>query len=209
MEYIEWIYRYVKVGDQLEDVKKLILDKAKERMERFGFKKTTMDEISRDCRISKKTIYEHFKDKEDMVKNLLLREYHHTMDVIFSRMGEIADPLERLKQLIRTATQYLNEDNFTTRLLKDDDALFSVFLSRKYHTLIDEEITSIVAEIVREGIAQGQLRKVDEKVVAYASFKLFQDFSYLRTGPVLEEREQKYYTEILIDFIVQALVKKE
>lgn len=44
----------------------MIMDKAQHRIERFGFKKTTMDELSRDCGISKKTIYLHFKDKEDL-----------------------------------------------------------------------------------------------------------------------------------------------
>ncbi len=41
----------------MDDIKNNILDKAKDRLDRFGFKKTTMDEISRDCKISKKTIY--------------------------------------------------------------------------------------------------------------------------------------------------------
>lgn len=193
----------------MDDVKNLILDKAKERMERFGFKKTTMDEISRDCKISKKTIYEHFKDKEDMFQCLFLREFHRTMEIIFSRMGEISDPLQRLIQLNRTAIQYFNEDNFTTRVLKDDDVLFSVFLSRKYHALIDEKIISIVAEIIREGKQEGRFRDVDEQVTAYACFKLFQSFSYLRTGQYCKEKEmQGYYTEIMNDFVINALVKK-
>ena len=44
-----------------DDQKKLkkdhIMDMAKARFERFGYKKTTVDEISHDVRVSKKTIY--------------------------------------------------------------------------------------------------------------------------------------------------------
>ena len=191
----------------MEDIRNLILDKAKERMERFGFKKTTMDEISADCRISKRTIYLHFRDKEDMFTCLIMREFHKMMDVIFARMGVVPDPLERLISLTRTAIQYFNEDNFTTRILKDDDALFSVFLSRKFHSLIDEEIISLVAGIIREGKEQGKFRDIDEKVVAYAHYKLFQAFSYLRTAQSWE-KPQDYYTEILLDLIEKTLVKK-
>ncbi|MEM5794755.1 MAG: TetR/AcrR family transcriptional regulator [Bacillota bacterium] len=191
----------------MEDIKNLILDKAKERMERFGFKKTTMDEISADCRISKKTIYLHFRDKEDMFTCLIMREFHKMLDVIFARMGVVPDPRERLISLTRTAIQYFNEDNFTTRILKDDDALFSVFLSRKFHSLIDEEIISLVAGIIREGKEQGQFHDVDEKVVAYAHYKLFQAFSYLRTARSWE-KPQEYYTEILLDLLEKTLVKK-
>jgi AcrR family transcriptional regulator len=193
----------------MDDVRNRILDNVKERLDRFGFKKTTMDEISKDCKISKKTIYEHFKDKEDMVTCLFVRECHKAMEIIFSHMGEIEDPLEKLVQLIRSAVWYFREDIFITRLLKNDEALYSAFLSRKYHALIDQEIISIIAAIIREGKEQGKFRDVDERVVAYAGFKLFQAFSYMRTGEFDEEKDrQEYYTNVLIDFVINAIVKK-
>lgn len=193
----------------MDDIKNNILDKAKERLDRFGFKKTTMDEISKDCKISKKTIYEHFKDKEDMFTCLLTRECHKTMEMMLSQVAEIADPLEKLMQLVRIAVAYFSEDSFVTRLLKDDDALFSAFLSRKYHALIDQEIISNIAAVINEGKQQGVFRDVDENVVAYAGFKLFQSFSYMRTGQFLSDPDkQGYYTDVLIDFLVHALVKK-
>ncbi len=193
----------------MDDIKNNILDKTKDRLDRFGFKKTTMDEISRDCKISKKTIYEHFKDKEDLFTCLITRECHKTVEILFSQVCEIADPLERLIHLIKSAISYFNEDTFVTRILKNDDALFSAFLSRKYHTLIDQEIITRIAAIVHEGKQQGLFREVDEKVIAYAGFKLFQSFSYMRTGQFLADQDkQEYYTDVLIDFIVHALVKK-
>lgn len=191
----------------MDDVRNLILDKAKERVDRFGFKKTTMDEISKDCKISKKTIYENFADKEDMFRCLLLREGKRTIAIIFSRMGDVSDPLERLIRLIRTAVAYFNEDNFMTRLLKSGDPLFSTYFTREYYTLIDEEIISLIAGIIGEGKQQGKFRDVDERVVAYAGFKLFQAFSYTRTGQLGEESNE-YYTKVLIDFIVNAIVNK-
>ncbi len=188
----------------MDDVKTLILDKATERMDRFGFKKTTMDEISKDCKISKKTIYEHFADKEDMFRCLLLRECQKTIAILFLQMGDVSDPLERLVLLIRKAIAYFNQDHFITRILKDDD-LYIAMANRKYHEIIDEEIIAIIAGIIREGKQQGAFRDVDEKIVAYAGFRLFQAFSYARTQPLRQEED---YTEELIDFIVNALIKK-
>ena len=188
----------------MDDVKNLILDKAKDRMERFGFKKTTMDEISKDCRISKKTIYENFIDKDDMFRCLLLRECHKTIEVLFQQMGDVSDPLERLVLLTRNAIVYLNQDHFITRILKDGD-LYVAFVNRKYHGIIDEEIIALIAQMIREGKEQGKFRDVNEEIVAYAGFKLVQAFSYARTGPLLKEQD---YTEVLIDFFVNALIKK-
>lgn len=191
----------------MDDVKNRILDKTQERMERFGFKKTTMDEISKDCKISKKTIYEHFTDKEDMFKCLLLRECHKTIEILFSQIEDITDPLEKIVVLTRKAISYFNQDHFITRILKDDE-LFLAFINRKYHEIIDEEIILIIAKIIREGKEQGKFRDVDERMVAYAGFKLFQAFSYSRTGFMRKEQDEQHYTEVLIDFFVNALVKK-
>ena len=83
----------------MDSMKSLILDRAKDRAERFGFKKTTMDEISRDCRISKKTIYEHFADKEDMFRCLVIRETRRTIEMLFSPLAAVPDPLDRITLL--------------------------------------------------------------------------------------------------------------
>lgn len=192
----------------MDDVKNLILDKAQERFDRFGFKKTTMDEISRDCKISKKTIYEHFKDKENLFTCLFTRESRKARDIIFSRTENVADPLERLVILIKTATGYFNENNFLTRLLRDDKALFSSFLSKTI-AIVEEDIITMIADIIDEGKREGKIRDVDGRVVAYGGFKLFEAFSYMRTIPFSEEKEaQGYYTDVLVDFIVHALVKR-
>ncbi|AEI47405.1 TetR/AcrR family transcriptional regulator [Runella slithyformis] len=44
-----------------------ILEKAQELFFRFGVKSVTMDDIARELGISKKTIYQHFEDKNSMV----------------------------------------------------------------------------------------------------------------------------------------------
>jgi AcrR family transcriptional regulator len=190
----------------MDDVKNFILDRAQDRFDRFGFKKTTMDDISRDCRMSKKTIYEHFHDKENLFNSLFIREARRARDTIFARMDPDAAPLEKLQQLIRTAIAYFSEDNFLTSLLKDDEALFSAFLSAKYNSVIDEELIGIIAAIIRDGKARGQIRDIDEQVVAYAGLKLFQAFSYMRTMAFDKDKQaQGYYAEALVDFVTHGL----
>lgn len=49
--------------------KEKILNFASEKFMRDGFYKVTMDEIAREMRISKKTIYKHFSSKQDLVES--------------------------------------------------------------------------------------------------------------------------------------------
>lgn len=193
----------------MEDLKNLILDKAKERFDRFGYKKTTMDEISQDCKISKKTVYAQFADKEDLFTALMLRENYIVREMIFACIREFADPRDKLIQLIKISMEFFNEDNFLTRLLKADEKLYSAFLSKKYHSMIREDIILIIADIINQGKEQGEFRDVDEQVIAYAGVRLFQAFSYMRTMEFSPEKiKQGYYTDVLIDFILNAIVKK-
>jgi AcrR family transcriptional regulator len=188
----------------------MILDRAKNRFDRFGFQKTTMDEISRDCKISKRTLYEHFQDKQNLFDCLFVRESQHDLKNIFVRMGQVDDPLDRLLQLLRTAISYFSEDIFLTRLFKNDESLFSALLTGKYHMLVTENLIGIIAEIIAEGKQKQRIRpEIDEQVAAYIGIKLFQAFSYMRTMPFDPAKDQQgFYSETLVDFFHNALVKK-
>ncbi len=194
----------------MDDVKKLILERARTRFDRFGFQKTTMDEISRDCKISKRTLYEHFQDKQHLFECLIESEGHKDIENIFARMGKVDDPLDRLMNLLRTAIAYFSEDIFLTRLLKNDHALFSSLLNGKSTRLITEHLINIIDGIVAEGKEKGRIRPdVDGRIAGYIGFRLFQAFSYMRTIPFDPEKEQQgFYTEALVDFFYNALAKK-
>jgi len=190
----------------MNDIKNLILDRAKSRFDRFGYKKTTMDEISKDCRISKKTVYACFKDKEHLFLSLLLRESRLAQDYIFAQTEGIADPVEKLKILLKTAVEYFNQDHFLTRILKDEEALYSPVLQQNYRRQVEEALIPAITAILAEGQKAGRIRAVDVNIVAYAGLKLFQSFSYLRTRDFERDRETPGYSvEVLIDLIMHGL----
>lgn len=194
----------------MDDIKNLILDKAKERFERFGYKKTTMDELSRDCGISKKTIYWHFDSKEDLFSKLMVREIFRVRQMLLRGNAAASDPLAKLIQLIKDALAIFSEDSFLTRIFQADEILFSPFVSRKYDLVVRTEINSIVSDIICEGKKRGQFREVDEDVVAYAGVRLLQAFSYMRTMEFSQEKvKQGYYTDALIDLLVNGVVKEK
>ncbi len=49
-----------------------ILEQVKKLYQRYGIKSVTMDDVASHLCISKKTLYEHFTDKEDLVRKVLL-----------------------------------------------------------------------------------------------------------------------------------------
>ena len=137
-----------------------------------------------------------------MFDSLIEREGHKDLENILKRLGEVADPLDRLLNLLRTSIDYFSEDTFLTRLLKNDISLYSTMLNGKSTRLITEHLIHIINNIINEGKQCGRIRpEVDGEIAAYIGFRLFQSFSYMRTIPFDAVKEkQGLYTEALVDF---------
>jgi TetR/AcrR family transcriptional regulator, cholesterol catabolism regulator len=54
-----------------------ILEQVRRLYHRYGIKSVTMDDVARQLCISKKTLYERFADKEDLVKNVLMMDHQN------------------------------------------------------------------------------------------------------------------------------------
>ena len=67
-------------------MKDTILEKSKELFLRNGFKTVGMDDIAQSLHISKKTIYQYFPSKEDLVKATL----DYVYNLAFSKIAEIS-----------------------------------------------------------------------------------------------------------------------
>ena len=52
-----------------------ILKQVRRLYYRYGIKSVTMDDVAKHLSISKKTLYEYFNDKEDLVRNIVLMDY--------------------------------------------------------------------------------------------------------------------------------------
>lgn len=156
-----------------------ILSLAKKRFERFGFNKTTVDEIARDAGISKRTLYQEFESKEKILEELLMFEALSVRKAILNQIGKIPNPAEKLQAYIRLSNKYLEQNPFIVNVLNDASGFYAPFLKEKPH-IIETGIEGIFISILTEGMVKGIFRKMDEKVVGHCLFLLFKGFTYGR-----------------------------
>lgn len=57
-----------------------ILDQVRKLYQRYGIKSVTMDDVAQSLNISKKTLYAHFKDKEDLIRQVMRDEDENRCD---------------------------------------------------------------------------------------------------------------------------------
>ena len=87
-----------------------ILAQVRRLYQRYGIQSVTMDDIATHLNISKKTIYEHFSDKEDLVRQVLMYEYNSRCNILETiekqEYNAIEEVLEVYKMIKTTIKEY-------------------------------------------------------------------------------------------------------
>jgi AcrR family transcriptional regulator len=83
---------------QKESLRASILDAARELFVQHGFEAVTMRKIAEKIEYSPTAIYQHFADKESLVQELCANDFL-TLAEAFGRLAEIADPIDRLREM--------------------------------------------------------------------------------------------------------------
>jgi len=187
------------------DKKEVILDVARNRFDRFGVKKTTVDEIAKDAGISKKTLYEYFKNKEDIFVSVFIREALVNRELILNSVAHIDDPLETIRQVLRAAVEHHIHEGFMVKVLQDENGLYAPFLKDKYRRQVEEEILAIFSDLLKKGVEAGEIRPLDTYAISYFIFKLFQAVTFARTVPLKDDDKE---IDELVRFISEGIVQK-
>ena len=90
------------------DVKEQILQKALGLFMRYGIKSVSMDDISREVGVSKKTLYLHVSDKRDLVRMAFERHLNDDEQFCTNMMDGTNNPIQQLLNLAKHLV-----DNFT------------------------------------------------------------------------------------------------
>lgn len=137
------------------EIKSRIIIKARELFFRYGVKSVTMDDIASELGISKKTIYLHFEDKDELVHQMMLIE----MDCDKSDWEELGNTS---KNVIEKTVRSM--DLFKQAFAEINPSAF--FDIKKYHPktwqLFEEHKQNFILESIikdlKEGIEQGYFR---------------------------------------------------
>lgn len=82
------------------DVRRKILDAARELFMAEGYERVTMRRIAEAIEYSPTTIYHHFEDKDDLVNALCHEEFAELLAVLDPR-AQAGDPVEQIRQIGR------------------------------------------------------------------------------------------------------------
>jgi len=158
-------YITIKMYEQLNDPKlKEILEKTVELFYEFGIRNLNMDDISRNLGISKKTLYQYVKSKEDLIEKLF---YYDEMKWSVEASKLILPDMNAIDILVQVSLLVFNELGRLNPKLKFEmkkyyEAIYYQFMVRKQN-----QIFSQISKNIEKGIQEGLYRNdVNVELVA-------------------------------------------
>ncbi len=145
-----------------------ILNKARELMFQTGVKHVTMDELANQLGISKKTIYQYFKDKDTLVSSVVENEL--TNHTLFCNQSVMAadNAVHEIFLLMSVIQEMFNRMN-PLALFEIEKYYPHAFEKIKNHK--DDYIFSMIRTNLEKGITEGLYRK-DVDVTILSKYRL-------------------------------------
>lgn len=152
---------------QNDSVRTSILEVARELFAKFGYKKTTMEDIAQALGKGKSSLYYYFKNKEEIFQAVLDWE----SDILFSKLRSVVgsgmQAHEKLKKYVEVRMETLRELENYHKALKVESMLVFDFLELIKGKSEKEEAV-MIKQMLDEGVASGLFQVKNSQMAAIA-----------------------------------------
>jgi AcrR family transcriptional regulator len=182
-------------------VRAQIVQVARKIFTRYGFRKTTMEEIASASRMGKSSIYYYYPSKEDIFKAVVEREATELKEALDKTLHTGEAPIHKLKSYILFRLHHVRTlGNFYAAL--NDEALshfeFIMDIRRKF----DQDELQVVREILEEGLRDGSFQIHSSEIGAIAIATMMKGLEL----PLLLSDDHKTDRGELLDDLIRVLL---
>lgn len=136
------------------DMREQIIGSAKEIFARFGFKKTTVDDIANSIHRAKSSIYYYFGSKEEIFEEVIRREYAYLKERLREALASEESPEGKLRSYVLTRLQVLLKVSNLYGAITSDYLSYFSLIEKLRKDYVRQEIL-IFQGILREGVEKG------------------------------------------------------
>jgi AcrR family transcriptional regulator len=189
-----------------DEVKDTIIGVARQIFSRFGFRKTTMDEIAQAARKGKSSIYYYFSSKEEIYQAVVEKEAALLNSELLKAISEVEDPREKLKAYVLVRMRTISKlANFYT-------AIKSEYLSHldfidQIRVKYDKDEILIVEGILNKGVENNEFSIDNTSLAAIAIVTALKGMEI----PMFWEKEEEDIEkrlDSLINFLFFGVIKR-
>jgi len=195
-----------------ERQRRRILDAAWKLFDERGIDRVTMAEITAASGVQPSTMYQYFRNKDEMVWEIVSRLMQEASERAKAALQGAPNALARITSLLHFMGSELAEDRVKVRFMAQFDAMYARdWPAQRLISLesrINPEGFKVFSDLIREGIAEGSLRRdLDPELTMHAVMNAVVG-AQRRLASLGEKVEQEYGRPIhrLFDETVRVLL---
>jgi AcrR family transcriptional regulator len=150
-----------------EKIRELIISKASEIFRKYGYKKTTMDDIAKALKKGKSSLYYYFSSKDEIYKAVISAEGIRFRKKIFQAILAAGTPEEKVKAYILTRMNTYTETSNFHSAMRATNMREQEFIDRVKRIYEHQEI-GLFKNILKAGVEQRYFKVFDIDLAATA-----------------------------------------
>lgn len=183
-----------------EETRDAIIQIARNIFGKYGFQKTSMNQIANANRKGKSSLYYYFTSKEDVFKAVIEHEASMLRGQVLAEINDFEDPKEKLRAYVNIRMNGFKE------LLNLHDAIKNEYLSHlpfidKARLNYDSEEVNIIKSILDDGVNRGFFSIPNTQIAATAIVTAMKGLEY----PFFISKEPKEVQDSKIDTLLNIL----
>ncbi len=193
------------MADKL-DRKETILKVAQRLFARFGLAKTTIEDIARQARMGKASIYYYFKSKESIFREVIEKEGAEVRRKLQEAVARAASPQEKLRAYALARMQALKELANYYNAMADEYLEHYAFIEKARKSFDAFEL-DLISKILQEGVQKGIFSIARVPLTAEAILAAIKGLEYRWTieVPLDTIREN---IDVLLDILFRGIEKR-
>lgn len=183
-----------------------ILKIAREIFSKYGYKKTTLDDIANAVRKGKSSLYYYFKSKEDLFQAVIMKEVEilgRELDKVINRN---TDPVDKLHDYVLTKlTTFRSLANFYNALENDVTAIgFIEDIKDRY----EQNEIRMIKRILIEGVRKNEFEIYDFNLAAIGITMAIKGLEMPLSAGVYSNINLERSVDIILKIICYGIMKR-
>lgn len=149
-----------------------IIEAARKLFYKYGFKRVSVDEIAREAKVTKRTLYMYFRSKEEILKYFINEEIQKMECMVRDIEEQNLGFLDTIHQVLYKLLKYKNEHEFLNRIIEEIDVFNNPMLIENLK-VIDKKIQNYILQKLNIAIEKGYTKVEDPEVTAFLIYKMY------------------------------------
>jgi len=185
----------------------VILDAALKVFSRYGYKKSTLEDIANELSMTNTAMYAYATSKRDLYEQTVRYVMKRWQGSVQQAVSKQSTAQGKLTKLCESALYYLAKDAEFCALLRSDPGIFPMFPTVDPYEEINRDSVLMIERIIQFGQETGEFRAVDTSGSAEVLFSIYKNF-IIHTYINSEEDYTSRYLPITLELLLNGLLRE-